>query len=99
MKSSRTKATDISAKVRQEVYEREQWCIVCGSPYNLQVAHYIPRSKGGKGIAQNLVRLCFKCHFDYDMTSKRGHIGSIIADYLKRHYGVIDKKDLVYRKD
>lgn len=98
MKSARTKAVDISSKVRKEIHERDKWCIICGSNYNLSIAHFIPRSKGGLGVKENLVLLCFKCHMDYDQSLKRGHLGSIISDYLKKQYGDIDKNDLIYKK-
>lgn len=28
--------------------------------------HYIPRSKGGLGIEENIVTLCMRCHHNYD---------------------------------
>lgn len=99
MRNKRTIAVDISNKVRQVVKERDKWCVVCGSPYNLQVAHFIPRSKGGLGIEQNLVLLCFRCHMQYDQSSKRKQIEGIIEDYLRYWYKDLDKNKMIYRKD
>ena len=52
--NNRTKATSIPKKVREEVYARDKGCIITGSRYNLTLAHYIPRSKGGLGIKETL---------------------------------------------
>ncbi len=49
--SKRSKACDISPKVKKKVWERDNHCcIICGSPYAMPNAHYIARSQGGLGI-------------------------------------------------
>ena len=60
MKSKRAKALDISKQVKEIVFARDKGkCVVCGNSYNVMPnAHYIPRSKGGLGIEQNIVTLC-----------------------------------------
>ena len=70
MKSKRTKATDIPQKVKQAVWERDGGrCVVCGCCRNVMPnAHFIPRSKGGLGIEENIVTLCTnltenQCHY------------------------------------
>lgn len=97
MKKS-TKATDISKSVREEVYKRDSHkCIICGNP-NVQVAHYIPRSRMGLGIAENLVCLCVSCHIEYDNGKNPKSYRNAIQDYLKGYYPNWNEKKLVYHK-
>lgn len=95
--SKRTKATSISAKVRKQVRARDGGCcVLCGTPNNLQVAHYISRGKGGLGIVENLVMLCVKCHQDYDQSAKRPRIRIYLYNYLSRYYNM-EHTNLVYK--
>lgn len=84
--------TSITPKVRKEVYERDRWCVLCGTPYNLQCAHFISRGSGGLGIPQNLVMLCIKCHRDYDQSGHRKEIREQIKNYLSRFYEIDERK-------
>lgn len=85
--SKRSKACDISQKVKQNVWDRDNHqCIICGNPYAMPNAHYIRRSQGGLGIEQNVVTLCQKCHSDFDNGNKRASIGYRIEWYLKSCY-------------
>ena len=68
-------------------------------------AHYIPRSKGGLGIEQNIVTLCTemtlnKCHRKYDFGTKkeREEIGKKIKNHLKSKYDNWNEEDLYYKK-
>ena len=48
--SKRSKACDISPKVRQIVYDRDGGCcIICGKQ-GIPNAHYISRAHGGLGV-------------------------------------------------
>lgn len=108
MKSKRAKATDISQKVKQEVWERDGGhCVVCGNSYNVMPnAHIVPRSQGGLGIPTNIVTLCtnfteHKCHYYYDFGDKETieAIDEKIVKYMKSKYG--DgwcKEDQIYQK-
>lgn len=99
MKSKRAKACDISTKVKNIVWERDgKRCIRCGSRYAMPSAHYLPRSKGGLGIEENIVTLCLPCHNAYDHTTERKAIGEFIEAYLKSKYPDWDKSKLIYRK-
>lgn len=107
MKSKRSKSTDISQRVKQIVWERDGGkCVVCGNSYNVMPnAHYIPRSKGGLGIEQNIVTLCTeftknKCHRKYDFGSyeERQYIEQVIKNYLKTKYPDWDEENLVFRR-
>lgn len=108
MKTRRSKATDIPVWVKEAVWERDGGCcVVCGNGCNVMPnAHYIPRSKGGLGIPENIVTLCTaltpnRCHerFDNGTRAEREAIGNIIRSYLQGKYPGWDEKQLIYRKD
>lgn len=96
--SKRSKACDISPKVRKEVLERDRCCIICGSHFGLQIAHYISRARGGLGIPQNLGVMCIHCHFQFDNGQFHKEIGQAFREHLRAHYPDWDEKNLVYRK-
>ena len=82
--NKRTKALDITKKVKDEVWERDMGgCVVCGNMRNVMPnAHYIARSQSGLGIPENIVTLCTnftenKCHhyFDSGTADQRERIG------------------------
>ncbi len=99
MKSDRTLHTDIPAKVKAAVWERDnQCCILCGKRGNPE-AHYIPRSQGGLGIEENIVTLCRDCHFRYDATTERGTLKVFIKDYLNMHYPNFTDEQRIYKKE
>lgn len=101
MKSKRSKATDIPQKIKEIVWERDNKnCVICGSPYSLPNAHYLPRSKGGLGIEENIVTLCNKCHYEYDFgdKEKRFEIRLFLMNYLKTKYENWNEQNLVYRR-
>lgn len=99
MKHRMTRACDIPQKVKAEVWERDGGCcILCGSPNAAPNAHYIPRSHGGLGVAQNVVTLCGKCHTDYDNSGARRALQAEIRAYLMARYPGWDETKLIYRK-
>lgn len=99
MKHRRTKATDIQRSVKKDVWERDQHrCILCGSYDAAPNAHYIPRSRGGLGIVENIVTLCLGCHHDFDQTAARAAIKPIIAGYLAGKHPGWNEQDLYYKK-
>lgn len=99
MKSARTKALDITQKVKKRVWERDgHCCIFCGSPYAMPNAHYIPRSQGGLGIEQNVVTACVQCHDALDHTAARKEMLEQAEEYLKNQYPDWDKHDLTFWK-
>ena len=55
---------DIPAAVRKQVLARDNYrCRRCGREDNLSLHHIIPRSQGGRHIAENLVTVCIlPCH-------------------------------------
>ncbi len=96
MKSKRSKATDISDKVKKRVWERDSGCcVVCGNNYNVMPnAHILSRAKGGLGIETNVVTLCTRltqndCHYKFDNGTKeeKEYILNVITKYMKSIYG------------
>lgn len=100
--SKRSKACDISQKVKEIVWERDNHhCIKCGSPYAMPNAHYIARSHGGLGIEQNVVTLCFNCHHNYDNGKDKElkeAIKAKIETHLRSKYDDWDNYTLTYKK-
>jgi len=100
MKSKRSRACDVLPGVRAKVLERDNGrCILCGTNYNLTIAHYISRANGGLGIEENLVCLCLCCHHDTDQSIKRSFNILAIKGYLKSIYENWDENKLKYRKE
>lgn len=102
MKSKRSKACDISQKVKKTVWERDNGCcVICGNTYNVMPnAHYIPRSKGGLGIEENIFTACTRltendCHYKFD---EYGIGKDIVKEYLSATYSGWNENDLKYKK-
>lgn len=101
MKSSRTKATEISQKTKRFVHERDRGCcIFCGKPVPVEMAnaHLIPRSSGGIGDEKNIITACFDCHHKMDQTTKRKDMVLIATMYLRKMYPHWDDKELIFIK-
>ncbi len=97
---SRMKAnTDIDNRSRQEVHERDgRRCIYCGrTDKPIELAHFVSRSHGGKGVPRNLVSLCIDCHRRFDGTG-RNDMREYIEGYLKSHYPDWVEQEQIYRK-
>ena len=98
--SARAKALQIPMKVKKAVYERDNGlCVVCGRPGNPE-AHYVPRSRGGLGVEQNVVTLCRECHdkFDFGDRETMTAIEEVVRAHLKECYPDWNEDDLYYRK-
>jgi 5-methylcytosine-specific restriction endonuclease McrA len=90
---------DISPEVRREVGERDNNCsILSGKRDRLEMAHYIPRSRGGRGIPENLVLLTKQEHTEYDNGDKRAEYEMRIEQYLRSKYQDWDRVNLIYDK-
>lgn len=97
-KSKQTKALEIPPEVKKVVCERDEGCCVwCGRPGEPN-AHYIPRSKGGLGIEENILTLDWECHLRYDQSTERGKMKAFFREYLKSKYPEWDEEKLYYRK-
>lgn len=97
-KSRRTKALEIPQAVKARVYERDGGCCIwCGSPMGQPNAHYVPRSKGGLGIEENILTLCWPCHMKYDQSTDRKDMGRYFMGYLINEYPEWDESKLYYK--
>ena len=96
MKSKRTIATSITKEVYQTVLERDKQCIFCGSTNNLQCMHFIPRSKGGLGIKENLAMGCWTCHMKLDQSIHRKEMLKVFENVLNKYYDY--EIERVYKK-
>ena len=97
----RTKALAISRKVKTAVFERDNGCCIwCGRP-GLPEAHYIPRSRGGLGVEENILTLCRLHHNEYDRSTREQWecMGDYFRKYLKEKYPAWDESKLIYRKE
>ena len=101
-KSKRSKACDISNKVREQVLSRDaRRCIICGSTYNLELAHvFLSRAHLGLGVKENLATLCKKHHMTLDSGKKQEqhNIRLAVESYMRSKHGDIDIKSLKYNK-
>ena len=99
MASKRSKACDISPKVRKEVLERDNHCcIICGVNHSLQIAHYISRARGGLGNARNLAVMCVHCHSAMDNGKYHKELQKAVREHLTAHCDNWNEKDLIYKK-
>ena len=98
MKSNRTKATDISSKVRKEIHERDKHCIFCYTTSNPTVAHYISRAHGGLGCKENLALVCLRCHMLLDQSKHRQTMMEYFKKYLEDKYPGFKDEERKYRK-
>ena len=96
----RTKWTDIDNKTRKYVLDRDKKCLICGSTYNLTLAHiFLSRAKGGKGSKDNLVTLCSKCHYyivDNPIGTKYNELSKRYKERLKAY--LIVKENIDYNE-
>lgn len=109
MSGRMTKAVAIPRSVKEAVARRDTFrgwtcCILCGAPapsenpLSFSNAHYIPRSKGGLGIEENILTLCPNCHRRYDNTEEREELKEEFAEYLKSFYKNWSEYDLIFKK-
>lgn len=109
-KTNRTKSLEIPIAVKRKVAERDSidghpCCIWCGkpapttNPLAFSNAHYISRGQGGVGTEENILTLCWKCHQEYDNSTKREKMKAFFREYLKTKYSDWDEENLIYKKE
>lgn len=77
----------VAPEVKAAVWERDRHgCVLCGSPFAAPDAAYIPRSRGGPGIPENTVTLCFCCRAAFAAGPETAGIRARIRRYLKSRY-------------
>ena len=97
--SKRSKACDISDKVKKQVWERDGGqCIFCGSFTAMPNAHVIPRSDGGLGVVENIVTACIHCHHELDNTVRRKEMLVTAQEYVKERYQQLTDDVVRYKK-
>jgi len=99
--------TRIPEKVKDAVWERDEGrCVACRvldktgwQPY--PEAHFIPRSKGGLGIEENILTLCRPHHHQFDQGTKhqRDKMRELFRAYLMTKYPHWDESKLYYRRN
>lgn len=101
--SKRALALAISPETKEKVWSRDGGrCVFCGTRFWVAPeAHFIPRSKGGLGIEQNILTLCRRCHdrFDNGKQYDREVMREYFEDYLEDHYPDWDESKLIYHKE
>ena len=102
-KHKQTKATEIPKTVKDAVYVRDGGrCVWCGRSggYVFPEAHFIPRSKGGLGVEENILTLCRTCHdrFDNGDRADREKMRLRFIEYFKDHYPGWNQANLIYHK-
>ena len=100
LSSKRAKACAISSTVKMIVYHRDGGlCVYCRRPGNPE-AHFVPRSKGGLGIPQNILTLCRECHdrFDNGTRKERDGMREYFREYLSSQYVDWNESDNIYRR-
>lgn len=96
-----TKYLNISPKVRKIVRERDECCIFCESQQRLEVAHYIPKSRMGLAIPENLAMVCHDCHMILDQgkhREKRINMKLHFRSVLDFYYPYFTDEQREYRK-
>lgn len=100
LSSRQARAHAIPPGVKRIVNARDGGiCVYCGMP-GLPEAHFIPRSRGGLGVPENILTLCRDCHkkFDHGGRYEREGMREFFADYLKNIYPDWDEEKLIYRR-
>ena len=99
--SKRSKACEVSKKVKEIVWERDNHrCIYCKRyvPVECANAHFIKRSQGGLGIPENIVTFCPECHYEEDFGQDTQLYEEYMENYLKGIYKDWNKENLIYKK-
>lgn len=103
-----TKARDFDRAAKIAIALRDSidgWpcCVFCGlaAPSELawSNAHYISRAQGGRGIAENGLTLCPRCHATYDQTPARTEMRAYFREYLSNCYPDWAEEKMILRKE
>lgn len=102
LSSKRSKALDISAKVKERVVSRDRGlCVVCGKP-GIPNSHFVKRSQGGLGIEENIATHCLECHYYLDNgpdDERKKFIIQKTVENFKNNYSNWKRENLVYKKN
>lgn len=111
--ASYTKLLQVSKDTYREVLKRDEGCIFCKQAYHMHpyypnvmecmimdCMHFIPKSKMGLGIPQNLA---IGCRYHHHMLDN-GHQGlrkemlKMFEEHLKSIYPKWKKEEIIYKK-
>lgn len=73
-------------KLCKYIDARDQFCLLCGNPYNGTPAHVVSRAQSGDDSKRNIIKLCIGCHTDFDsvgMDAKRAMLPEWAAEMLR----------------
>lgn len=107
-----TKKLEFTKRERERIKARDKGCIFCRLNYHMeerkdtymsqqiQIMHYIPRSKQGLGIAENGACGCMWHHemLDNGNKGRREEMLELFRNYLRAHYDDWNEEDLIYKK-
>lgn len=96
-----TKATAIPRSVKLAVWLRDrESCVLCRQPVPVECAcaHIVRRSQGGKGVEQNIVTLCDRCHRETDEGKHAKENMREIIKYIRGLYPDWSKEKVIYKK-
>lgn len=94
-------------KTKQAVWERQKGVsIFSGCPLSVNecCCHFIPRSKGGLGIEENILGMTYTEHMKFDGNVIGGNkaemeiMREIALNHLKEHYPNWNENSLIYKK-
>ena len=94
-------ATDIPKKVKLKVWKRDSGiCIFCKKPvsWNYANSHFIKRSQLGRGIEQNIMTNCDRCHALFEESIYREKMKAFAKEHLKSKYDDWNEDMLIYKK-
>lgn len=77
-------------QLHSEVLDRDNnCCVVCGKyvPEGTKAHHEPPKSHGGQDILENLVTLCYECHFKRHHGKDSTLVKRCCEQYLYELYG------------
>ena len=93
-----TKATAIPASVKRAVWCRDRGeCVICSCPGEPN-AHIVRRSQGGRGIEQNIVTLCRRCHREMDEGRHAKIYKEMVIKYISDLYPGWSEESVKYHK-
>ena len=95
--------TEYPPKVREAIKRRDGGCVFCRMLGNsgfeaTQIAHYIPRSRGGIGCEWNGIYICAPHHQELDNGMNSGAMRKIYARYMATQYEDWNPDELIYSK-
>jgi 5-methylcytosine-specific restriction endonuclease McrA len=71
---------------RKQVLRRDGWrCQLCGSMTNLEVHHQQFRSHSGADQEENLITLCFNCHFSTHVSASYSLCRKSFSEFMWPH--------------